>query len=61
MSISDPQPPARAPTGGGFLFVVALVIGVVSGTLLGQPTIGFLAGGGIGAAILIGLWLRDRR
>lgn len=61
MSISDPQPPARAPTGGGFLLVIALVVGVLLGTILGQPTIGFLGGGAIGIAILIVLWLKERR
>ena len=53
--------PAKPPAGGGFFFVVALLAGIVGGVVMGQPSIGFLAGAAAGAAILLGMWLYARR
>jgi len=56
------SPPAnRAPKAGGFLLAVAIIAGVIIGGLLGQPSIGFLAGLGIGIVLVVVLWLIDRR
>ncbi len=61
MPTHTPPPPTRAPIGGGFLFVVALMLGLGFGAVRGEPTIGFLAGAGVGVVILIVLWLMGRR
>ena len=54
-------PPPRPTRAGGFLLALSLLVGVIAGALLGQPSIGFLAGLGIGLAALALLWLIDRR
>lgn len=54
-------PPPRPTRAGGFLLALAILVGVVAGSLLGQPSIGFLGGLGIGLAALGLLWLADRR
>ena len=55
-------PPAkRSPMAGGFLLALSIIAGVIIGGLLGQPSIGFLVGLGVGV-LLVGLvWLIDRR
>lgn len=60
MPMPDAPPPARSPLGVGGPFVLALIAGVVIGLIAGQPTIGFLAGAGLGAAIAALIWWRDR-
>jgi hypothetical protein len=56
------SPPAnRAPKAGGFLLAVGIIAGVMIGGLLGQPSIGFLAGLGAGIALVVAIWLIDRR
>lgn len=57
--MADPAPHKR-PFAGGFLIVLGILVGVVAGLIAGQPTIGFLIGGGTGAALAIALWLRDQ-
>jgi hypothetical protein len=52
--------PQTSNQAGGFLIAAAIMVGVVGGAIAGQPSIGFLAGAGIGLALAIGLWLRDR-
>ena len=54
-------PPPRSTRAGGFLLAIALLVGVVAGSLLGQPSLGFLAGLGVGLAAIALLWLADRR
>jgi hypothetical protein len=51
----------RAPQAGGAIIAGAIIAGVVGGSILGQPSIGFLAGTAIGIAIAVLIWLRDRR
>ena len=46
---------------GGSLLALAIVGGVVVGTLYGQPTIGFLTGFGLGLALFLTFWLLGRR
>ncbi|WP_294389796.1 hypothetical protein [uncultured Sphingomonas sp.] len=48
------------PMAGGAFLALAIIVGVVIGAALGQPSIGFLAGVGAGAAIALILWLADR-
>ena len=54
------QNPA-SPRASGFLIAVGVIAGAVIGAVLGQPSIGLLAGGTIGVAAAIILWLADRR
>jgi hypothetical protein len=56
--MSQSQPPARA---GGFIIAAAILIGTVGGGLMGQPSIGFLAGASAGIVAAVAIWLRDRR
>ena len=51
---------SKAPLAGGFLLCIALLSGALTGVFLGQPSIGFLVGAGIGLAIVIAIWLLDR-
>ena len=54
--------PSRKPMrSGGALLAFAILAGVLAGTWLGQPSLGFLAGLGAGLALLALVWLRDRR
>lgn len=57
--MADPAPHKR-PFAGGFLIVLGILVGVVAGLIAGQPTIGFLIGGGVGAALALALYLRAR-
>ena len=50
----------RFPRAGGALLAGSILIGVVAGTLLRQPSIGFLAGLGAGLVLLAAVWLWDR-
>lgn len=52
---------SRTPQAGGFILAVALIIGVVVGTVKGEPSVGFVAGLGVGLAGLLAVWLLDRR
>ena len=52
------SPPPRA---AGALIAFSVIGGAIAGVMAGQPTIGTLAGFGIGVAAALLLWLRDRR
>ena len=54
-------PTSRFPRAGGALLAAAILIGVAAGTLAGETSIGFLAGLGVGLALLVAMWLLDRR
>jgi len=54
-------PDRKAPRAGGVLLALAILAGTLIGVLAGQPSIGFLAGAGIGLLLLILIWLNDRR
>lgn len=53
--------PDRVPRGGGVLLALSLIAGVAAGTLAGQPSLGFLAGLAVGLALVLAIWLADRR
>jgi hypothetical protein len=57
MTASKP-PTTRA---GGFIIAAGIMIGAIGGGLLGQPSIGLLAGAALGIAISLAMWLIDRR
>lgn len=50
--------PARA---GGILLAFSIVTGALVGALLGQPSIGMVAGLGVGVVLAGTLWLLDQR
>ncbi len=58
-----PNKPARRGRGmaGGSLLAISMVVGAVAGTLYRQPSIGFLAGLGVGLLFVLLVWLLDRR
>jgi hypothetical protein len=55
----DPQK-ASDKNAGGFFMAAGCIVGAIVGGLLGQPSIGFLAGLGLGAAIAVAIWYFDR-
>ena len=59
-AMSDQAPPPSARS-GGVLLAAGVLGGVVIGSVLGQPSIGFLAGLGIGLIAVILVWYGDRR
>ena len=46
---------------GGVLLALGFTVGAVIGVVLGEPSAGFLIGGGIGLALALLIWWRDRR
>jgi uncharacterized membrane protein YhhN len=52
------RPPQR---GGGIFIALGLVLGAVGGVLAHQPSLGLLAGLGVGVIAAIVLAVRDRR
>jgi len=54
----SPRPPVRA---GGVFMALGTLAGTVIGGFMGQPSIGFLAGLGGGAALHGVIWYLDRR
>lgn len=56
----NPPVPNRTSQAGGFLLAVSIIVGVIVGSMLGQPSIGFLAGTGVGVVLLALVWLIDR-
>lgn len=56
--MTDPSS-SRSPA--GCLLAVAIMVGAGIGLVVGQQTIGLLGGLGVGLAIAMLLWWRDRR
>jgi len=58
-----PPPPRRRSraTAGGSLLAISLIAGTVIGTVNREPSLGFVIGLGIGLALLLLVWLLDRR
>jgi len=46
---------------GGFLLAISIMAGVFGGGMLGQPSIGFMVGVGVGVLLLVLVWLMDRK
>lgn len=57
--MANPDP--RTPKSGGFLLAMSVLVGVVAGAAYGQPSLGFVAGLAVGIALVLGVWLWDRR
>jgi hypothetical protein len=56
MTASKPKPRQA----GGVLLALGFTGGAAAGILLGEPSAGFLIGGGIGAVLALLIWWRDR-
>ncbi|HEX8306905.1 MAG TPA: hypothetical protein VF645_00625 [Allosphingosinicella sp.] len=53
--------PTRSSQAAGFILAMSILAGAVAGAIVGQPSIGFLAGLGTGVAIALLFWLGERR
>jgi hypothetical protein len=51
----------RSTQAAGFILAISILAGAVAGAIVGQPSIGFLAGLAAGVAISLLFWLTDRR
>lgn len=56
--MSQPNRPSAA---GGFFIAAGALGGTVVGIALRQPSLGFLGGLALGAAVALAVWLIDRR
>jgi hypothetical protein len=54
-------PNSTLPRAGGALLAGAILIGVLVGSIVGEPSIGFLAGLGVGLGLMGLIWLLERR
>lgn len=55
------SPSSSEPRAAGAAIALLALAGAIGGTFYGQPTIGLLAGLGLGIAIAIAFWLVDRQ
>jgi hypothetical protein len=55
-----PNTPSRSPLGGGCLLSLCLIGGVILGVQKGQPSLGLLAGLGVGTFLAVLVWAWDR-
>jgi len=53
------ETPSKSSAGGIFI-ALGVTAGVLIGGMLGQPSIGLLAGFALGALIALAIWLRER-
>lgn len=51
----------RPRMAGGIFIFLSLLIGTIVGLALGEPSLGMIAGFGIGTALAILIWLLDRQ
>jgi len=51
----------RSTQAAGFILAISILGGAVAGAIVGQPSIGFLAGLAAGILIAILFWLNERR
>jgi uncharacterized membrane protein len=54
------RPPHKTPLAGGFVIAIGAIGGAIYGLIHHQPTIGLLAGLGIGVVASVLLWLFSR-
>lgn len=57
--MTDPDP-RRSNAAGGSLLALAIVAGAAIGVAMGQPTVGALAGLGVGVFLVLLIWLTGR-
>jgi len=51
----------RSTQAAGFILAISIMAGALGGAIVGQPSIGFLAGLAAGVLIAILFWLNERR
>jgi len=51
----------RTTQAAGFILAISILAGAVAGVIVGQPSIGFLAGLAAGVVIALLFWLNERR
>ena len=51
----------RSTQAAGFILAISILGGSLAGAIVGQPSIGFLAGLGAGILLAILFWLNERR
>jgi hypothetical protein len=51
----------RSTQAAGFILAISILAGAVAGAIVGQPSIGFLAGLAAGVLIALLFWLNERR
>ncbi|HEX9946600.1 MAG TPA: hypothetical protein VGA98_03585 [Allosphingosinicella sp.] len=54
-------PRTRYTRAAGSVLAISIIAGAVAGSIVGQPSIGFLAGLAAGVLLAILFWLNDRR
>ncbi len=59
--MTDPNLRRPGSAAGGSLLALAIVVGAAIGVAKGQPTIGALAGVGVGLVVVLLVWLVRRR
>ena len=59
--MNDPDQRRPGTTAGGSLLALAIVTGAAIGVAKGQPTIGALAGFGVGVVLFLVIWRLGRR
>ena len=52
---------SNKPRAGGALIALATLLGAVVGIVLGQPSIGLLAGFGVGSIAAVAIWYSETR
>ena len=55
------EPAGKYSKSGGCLLAFSVIAGVFIGLILGQPSIGFLAGSALGLLLVLAVFLMDRR
>lgn len=58
-AMTDPDP-RRSNAAGGSLLALAIVAGAAIGVAMSQPTVGALAGLGVGVFLVLLIWLTGR-
>ncbi|HEX9964712.1 MAG TPA: hypothetical protein VGB04_06975 [Allosphingosinicella sp.] len=51
----------RSAQAAGFILAISIMAGAVGGSIVGQPSIGFLVGLTAGVLLAILFWLNERR
>lgn len=50
----------KNPTGAGAILALTILGGTILGGMMGQPSIGLLVGTGLGIAVALLLWVKER-
>jgi uncharacterized membrane protein len=59
MNNTEPESIKRSPMAGGIFIFLGLLAGVIIGIIYDQPSIGMIAGFGVGALLAVVLWVFD--